>query len=296
MRQYTESSQYYLPQMTPIVFRLMFLLGLAWILEVVARMVGVEGVQDVVLIPGPGFHPSQIFSHFFYLAPPSVRGFVSLFFEGLVLFFFGSELERQWGSANFLRYFLYGILGGALLTAGTALLAGMLFFIHGIGGAVSAMLLAYAILWPDRPVMLFAIIPIRMKYLILILWVIYALSAVFDKEYNQFLIFLGGALAGTSYIYYYARRGRKRGSYGPPGPEFSGMGGGRPGSVGGPGLRARVTEYFRKRRLRRKQAEIERRINVKDEVDRLLEKISREGINALTRKEKAFLDKASKEF
>jgi hypothetical protein len=41
--------------------------------------------------------------------------------------------------------------------------------------------------------------------------------------------------------------------------------------------------------------EILRRIEMKEELDRILEKISREGMNSLTKEEKKFLDKASKE-
>lgn len=287
--------QFYLPPVTPIVFRLLVLLGVAWILEVVAQL---AGVWDPMLLPlsfTPGlFHPLQIFTHFLYVAPPGFPGLLGVFFQGLMLYFFGSDLERQWGSNNFLRFFLVGLIGGALLPGLASLipqLAGRTVF--GINGAESALLLAYAILWPDRQVLLFFIIPIRMKWLILLLWVFLAVLG----GVNVFLIYLGGALAGTFFIYYYARRGRSAsGNFGPSGPEFSGMAGGKRSGGSGPGLTDRIREYFRKRRLRKKQAEIDRRINVKEEVDRLLEKISREGIDSLTRKEKAFLDKASKEF
>jgi hypothetical protein len=48
----------------------------------------------------------------------------------------------------------------------------------------------------------------------------------------------------------------------------------------------------KERERREKEAARERR--VEDEVDRLLEKISRDGIDSLTRKERAFLEKASR--
>ena len=289
--------QFYLPPVTPIVFRLLVLFGFAWILEVVAQLVGQPDLRALWLHFGSEFHPLQIFTHIFYIAPPGIGGIIELLFQGLVLYFFGSDLERQWGSSNFLRFFFVSLIGGAALPGLASLfpqLAGQMVF--GINGAESGLLLAYAILWPDRKVLLFFIIPIRMKWLILLLWVFLAVLG----GVNVFLIYLGGALAGTAFIYYYARRGRSAGGeFGPPGPEFSGMtgsGGSGGSSANAPGLADRTREYFRKRRLRKKQAEIERRINVKDEVDRLLEKISREGIDSLTRKEKSFLDKASKEF
>lgn len=57
-----------------------------------------------------------------------------------------------------------------------------------------------------------------------------------------------------------------------------------------------IREKRRKRRLEKKRKQIEQRIDMKYEVDRLLEKISKEGMSSLTRKERAFLDRASKEF
>ena len=60
-------------------------------------------------------------------------------------------------------------------------------------------------------------------------------------------------------------------------------------------FKARLEEQKKKKRLDKKRKEIERRIEMKEEVDRLLEKISREGMDSLSRKEKTFLDKASKE-
>ena len=295
MRQYTET-QFYLPPVTPVVLRLMAILTVSWLLIVMASAVG-GNPASVVLVAGGGFDPLQIITHPYYVAPASLGGFISLAFDLLILFFFGSELERQWGSSNFLKFFLYGILGGTVLTLLGAMMLQDVLLIGGIDGAISAMLLAYAILWPERPVLLFGIIPVKMKYLITFMWIFIAVGALLGGRFANFFIYLGGALAGTAYIYYYARRGRKQGGYGPVGPEYSGMTGSRSGaSTAGPGLTDRVREYFRKRRLRKKQAAIDRRINVKEEVDRLLEKISKEGIDSLSRKEKAFLDKASKEF
>ena len=62
------------------------------------------------------------------------------------------------------------------------------------------------------------------------------------------------------------------------------------------GLFGWLEDRKKKKRLKKKQEEIDRRISMKEEVDRLLEKISRDGMDSLSRKEKAFLDKASREF
>jgi hypothetical protein len=60
-------------------------------------------------------------------------------------------------------------------------------------------------------------------------------------------------------------------------------------------LSERWEEFKKKRRLNKKKAEIERRIEMKEEVDRLLEKISKSGMKSLSSKEKALLDRASRE-
>ena len=115
-----------------------------------------------------------------------------------------------------------------------------------------------------------------MRWVILVFAVLIAVSSMV-----ALLQVLGGALGGALFIYYYLRKGNR--TYGQSVEDRTMT------------LSERWEEFKKKRRLNKKKAEIERRIEMKEEVDRLLEKISKSGMKSLSSKEKALLDRASRE-
>src|SRR5690606_36365361 len=76
-------------------------------------------------------------------------GFGHIFFNMLGVFFFGPPVEDRLGSREFIKYYLItGIIGGAVLAfifAPDALLIGA-------SGALFAIMLAFALFWPDAPI------------------------------------------------------------------------------------------------------------------------------------------------
>lgn len=85
---------------------------------------------------------------------------------------------------------------------------------------------------------------------------------------------IGGMLFGFLYLYFIILRNK---AYVPE------------------GFQGKVQDYFKQRRLKKKQDVIDRRISINNTVDQLLAKISREGISSLSKEEKEFLKRASKE-
>lgn len=272
-----------MPPVTPVVGRLLFFLVSAFIIEKIAILFLNAPVSSLILHIGQNFHPTQILTHFFVSGKGGLGGVISLLFEAIILWSFGGELERLWGSYNFLRFSIVGILGGIFLTVPVGLLALPGLFVFGPGALIAAILVAYAIVWPDRQVLFFMVIPIRIKYLVIIMFILLAILG----PINLIVFESGGALAGAFFLFYFARKGRLQQGY-----ILSGASGkqGLVASIVDP-----IREKKRKKRLEKKRKEIEERIDMKYEVDRLLEKISKEGMSSLTRKEKAFLDRASKE-
>ena len=94
------------------------------------------------------------------------------FFMAIALYFYywiGSTLERQWGTAKFNLYYI----GGVLLTVIGAIVASLISGNHylSIAGADYvnlSMFLAFALLFPDTQVLLFFILPIKMKWLAIV--------------------------------------------------------------------------------------------------------------------------------
>ena len=92
----------------------------------------------------------------------------SLILSLYLYYFIGNVLEREWGTAKFTLYYLSGVL----LTVVATILVSLL---PGVGTLTQAgsfylnmsMFFAFAILYPDMQLMLFFIIPIKMKWLAL---------------------------------------------------------------------------------------------------------------------------------
>lgn len=84
------------------------------------------------------------------------------------LFFFGVSVERRVGSKEFLLlYLLSGTLCGILSLAIYILTGTVDVHLMGASGAIFAILLAYAVLYPDSIIYLWAIIPIPAPILVL---------------------------------------------------------------------------------------------------------------------------------
>lgn len=281
------------PPMTPGTARLLFFFVAAFLIEQIARAAG-GSLYSVILQFGPQFELHQILTHFFVSGQTLFGGLFQLLFYVMIIWGFGSEIERVWGTGRILQYFAIGLVGAVLLAAMVGLLLLKDVTLIGPGGGLAAFMLAYALLWPDREVLIFFVFPLKIKWLVLIIFVLILLTG---PVYN-ILAYSGGGLAAAIYLWYHAKRGQL--FHGGTTADFST----RSSSTGstanrektGQSLKERIESYKKKKRLKKKQSEIERRIVMKNEVDRLLEKISKEGMDSLSRKEKAFLDEASKEF
>jgi len=89
----------------------------------------------------------------------------------LILFFFGPPLEARWGEREFLRFYVICGLGGVALS--------YLFLPNMVIGASAAMygvMLAFAMNWPDAPIYVWGIFPVKAKYLVGFFFVLSALS------------------------------------------------------------------------------------------------------------------------
>ena len=103
----------------------------------------------------------------FLLLPPPI-GFLFIAFAWWVFYFMGNALEEQWGTFQFNLFLLVGY----------ALTVGLSFFQPAwpVGNAflASSVFLAFAYLNPDFQMALFLIIPIKVKWLGLVTWILYA--------------------------------------------------------------------------------------------------------------------------
>ncbi len=120
------------------------------------------------MVQSGGFLPWQLLSSGFMHAD-----WGHLFFNILALWMFGSPLEQIWGDKRFLTYYLVCLVGGS---ACQLLVASWLFSQYGqlsvslgASGAIFGLLLGYAILFPDRRMIIFPLpLEIRARTLVII--------------------------------------------------------------------------------------------------------------------------------
>ena len=193
-------------------------------------------------------------------------GLMHIFFNMLFLWMMGSELERYWGSKEFLKYYFVTGIGAGLVNAVAQPRSGIP--IIGASGAIFGLIIAFALAFPEREILLYFFIRMKAKYFALLVAAIevIALLALPGSGIAR-LAHLGGLVVG----YFYLKRETL--SY---------------------SLRKKTRAW--QRRLgeaeeRRKDAERARR---DIEVDRILDKINREGIESLSEKEKRFLERQGK--
>jgi membrane associated rhomboid family serine protease len=191
-------------------------------------------------------------------------GFFHLLFNMFVLWMFGGEIERLWGSPEFVRYYLLCGLGAAALSF-------VGFYdrtVVGASGAVYGILIAFGMLFPNRYIFLWFLIPVKAKYLVGGLAAIEILSGISGGgDGVAHLAHVGGMVVGFVYLRWWR--------------------GGNPA--------ARLMSRWRRRHLGVVQGGAGRGPKVREvEIDRILDKISKHGLSSLTPEEERILDEASR--
>jgi membrane associated rhomboid family serine protease len=126
---------------------------------------------------------------------------------------FGGELEQLWGRNRYLVFLAAGIVFGALTYLIITSVINLPSAFLGFSSAIYALLLAAAVLFPTRTVMmLIPPIPMKMRTLVIVFAVIAVLFAVYAGAYAS-LAHLGGAIGGWLTIRYWGGQapfGRRR--------------------------------------------------------------------------------------
>jgi len=208
----------------------------------------------------------QPFTYLFFHAPVVLGGIWHVLINMFVLWMFGSELEQYWGKERFLKYYFITGVGSGIVT--------VLFNLNskipvvGASGAIYGILLAYALMFPNRYIYLYFLLPIRVKYFVFFIGAIAFFSSLNPGYSNiSHLTHLSGMAVG--YVY----------------------------------LRSNLRWELVRRFIINQKADLKQRYETRKrekveelrlEVDRLLDKINDVGYDGLTKSERSFLFEASK--
>jgi membrane associated rhomboid family serine protease len=137
-----------------------------------------------------------------------------LFFNMLGLWMFGSEIERLWGPKRYIQFLLASVLSAALVQLAWTAMIGSPVPTVGASGALFGLLLAYAMLFPNRTIMpLFPPIPMKAKTFVAVFGALELLLGLQGRSGIAHFAHLGGMLGGFLMMRYWrgqAPFGRRR--------------------------------------------------------------------------------------
>jgi membrane associated rhomboid family serine protease len=184
------------PAVKAIIWANVSVYVLTWLFPILWMVLGLQPVQVV-----EHFWIWQPFTYMFVHAGP-----MHILVNMLGIWMFGVELERLWGTRFFVRYYLVTGLGAAATSLVWSLLplpgAAVIYQAVTVGasGALFGLLLAYALYYPDRPILLFLLFPIPAKYFVIIIGAISFMAATQGGGTVAETAHLGGLLAGYLYL------------------------------------------------------------------------------------------------
>jgi len=278
------------PRLTPWVRRLMVALTAVFLAlfvtdDLLHLAVGARPLTSwLVLVPGRLLEqPWSLLTFPFVHRDP-----LGILFTLLTLFFFGGSLEDRWGGRGFLKFCAASAAGSALLAILLSVGSGMAMVpVSGFTGVIYGLLLALALYWPDMEISIWGIIPVKAKWLAIVTAVI---GFILSVQTGVGLAHLGAF--GSAFLYL-------RSPWAPPAW----------GDVPAPRAPRRqpkaVVQWAGKKDVPAapaprpvagapRSARAERELL--DDVDRILDKISAEGLAALSEDERKRLDEVSRRY
>ncbi|MBN1577137.1 MAG: rhomboid family intramembrane serine protease [Chitinispirillaceae bacterium] len=216
------------------------------------------------LVPGDAFAHGQVWrlATYMFLHDPSSP--FHLLFNMLGLWMFGQEIETAWGSRRFVWFYLISGIGSGCFSVWHLFSPAMsVTGVIGASGAVLALLTVYAVTYPHRQVLLFFVLPVNIKIVVIGFGLISLFGSIAPRGVVAHLTHLGGILVAIGYLRWY--------------PFIS--------------IRLQSSASLRRERSMRGRAEAaaSKRRFFEEKIDPILEKIAREGSDALSPEEKQLL-------
>lgn len=176
--------QFQAPPLTFVNKVILILSGVGFLLAATLKAIGALSLPQLLGLTGVGLSQGLLFQLVTY--PFVETQLMSFIFNGLIIWFIGSEIESLWGRKVYLRFMLLNVLGVGLLFT----LVNYLFFfgtpvfgtpLLGLSGMNFALLAAYAYLYPDRQLSLMMIFPMKARTFCMILAGMEAYLAIFNS-------------------------------------------------------------------------------------------------------------------
>lgn len=185
MVRYREYEISFFPPLTRVVKALLIITGAGFVLTYFPLKIWHFGLPYEYL----GLTPYAVTHHFFFWQPFTYlflhAGFFHIIFNLYVLWVFGPDVEHAWGGKQFLFYYFLTGAGAGFIDV--LLGPSSLVMTIGCSGALFGVMVAYAVLFPNR-IIYYLIIPMKAKWFVAIMAVI------------EIVDLFGSPNSGVSYI------------------------------------------------------------------------------------------------
>lgn len=169
------NNQLYLPKLTPINKYIIIISAVMFVVNFLLSMSGGASLLNIIGLSASDILSGHVYKFLTY--PFGSRSLLELILNSLMLWLMASEFETNWGQKRYIKFLLATVIGGGLLYVLVAAVffgqsAVFDFELVGLSGIVSAMCLAYAIIFPDRVFSFMMVIPVKAKYFCFLLIII----------------------------------------------------------------------------------------------------------------------------
>jgi membrane associated rhomboid family serine protease len=174
-----------------------------FVVDYFARLLKLDQSSTVIF----GLIPAAVVKYFFVWQLVTYAflhgGFGHIIWNMLALWMFGADIERIWGTRRFLQFYFFCAVGAGIcvvvanyvLPWGNPNLPTI-----GSSGAIFGILMVYAILFSDREILWGFLIPIKVKYFVMIIGAVAFLSSFGVNNGVSNFAHLGGLLFGYLYL------------------------------------------------------------------------------------------------
>ena len=185
-----------------------YIVGMTMAVYIVQYVLNISAYRYLAFIPDL-IMKGQVWRIITFIFIPPASSIITIAFVIYFYYLMGTTLENEWGTFKFNIYYLFGMIGTIIAA-----------FLTGSGTSVYlnlSLFLAFAYLFPDVEILLFFMLPVKVKWIAYLDWVYFILSLIFGTMSTRiavtaslinFFIFFGEDL--INYIKYQRKYGATR--------------------------------------------------------------------------------------
>ena len=185
-----------------------YIVGMTMAVYIVQYVLNISAYRYLAFIPDL-IMKGQVWRIITFIFIPPASSIITIAFVIYFYYLMGTTLENEWGTFKFNIYYLFGMIGTIIAA-----------FLTGSGTSVYlnlSLFLAFAYLFPDVEILLFFILPVKVKWIAYLDWAYFILSLIIGTMSTRiavtaslinFFIFFGEDL--INYIKYQRKYGATR--------------------------------------------------------------------------------------